>query len=97
MRRQGAAVGAPLSRSLRARGRRLGFGLGRRLRLALLDVFECKQQLIVRQALGATAEAVALQILDDLNKPFSAISIAFSVSGSSGSVSAVCVMSPKAP
>ncbi len=72
MRRQGAAVGAPLARSLRAGGRRLGFGLGRRLRLALLDVFERKQQLIVRQALGAAAEAVALQILYDLNKPLCA-------------------------
>ena len=74
MRRQGA-VGAALARSLRAGGRRLGFGLVRRLRLALLDVFERKQQLIVRQALGAAAEAVALQILDDLNKPLCALAL----------------------
>ena len=60
MRRQGAAIGAPLARSLRTRGRRLGFGFGRRLRVALLDVFERKQQLIVRQGLGAAAKAVAL-------------------------------------
>ena len=69
MRRQRAAVGAPLARALRARRRRLGFGLGRRLRLALLDVFERQQQLVVRQRLGAAAEAVALQILDDLDEP----------------------------
>ena len=66
-----------LARRLRARLRprrgrswlRLRLG---RARLALLDVFERQQQLIFRQALGAAAEAVALQFLDDLDKPFCA-------------------------
>jgi hypothetical protein len=94
--RQGAAVGAPFARSLRARGRRLGFVRLGLSRVALLDVFECQQQLIFRQALGAATKAVALQFLDDRNKPFctqaSAIRIAFSVSGASGGASAACVL-----
>jgi len=75
MLRQGAAVGAPFARPFHARGRRLRFGLCRRLRVALLDVFERKQQLIVREALGAAAEAVTLQVLDDLNEPFCALAL----------------------
>ena len=70
MGRQGAAVGAPFARSFRARGRRLGFVRLGLSRLALLDVFERQQQLIFRQALGAATKAVALQFLDDRNKPF---------------------------
>jgi hypothetical protein len=66
MRWQGAAVGAPLAGSFRARRRRLRFG---RLGLALLDVFERQQQLVFRQALGASAKAVALQVPDDRDKP----------------------------
>jgi hypothetical protein len=57
MHRQGAAVDAPLARSFRARSRRLRLGLGRRLRLALLDLFERQQQLIFRQAFGAAAKS----------------------------------------
>ena len=70
MRRQRAAVGAALARGLRAHRRRLGLGLGRRLGFALLDLFQSQQQLIGRQRLGAAAEAVALQLLDDLDQPF---------------------------
>ena len=61
-----------LRASFRARSRRLRFGRRGRARLALLDVFERQQQLIFRQALGAAAEAVALQLLDDLDKPSAA-------------------------
>ena len=79
MRGRCAGKAPRLARRLRAPsargGRRLRFGLGRRLRLALLDVFERQQQLIVRQALGAAAEAVALQVLDDLNEPFCALAL----------------------
>ena len=68
-----------LARRLRAPSARaagdLDFGLCRRLRVALLDVFEREQQLIVRQALGAAAEAVTLQVLDDLNEPFCALAL----------------------
>ena len=60
--------------SARAR-RRLRFGLGGRLRLALLGVLERQQQLVFRQALGATAEAVTLQLLDDLNEPLGALTL----------------------
>jgi hypothetical protein len=48
MRWQGAAVGAPLAGSFRARRRRLRFGRLGLARLALLDVFERQQQLIFR-------------------------------------------------
>jgi hypothetical protein len=66
-----------------------------RARLSLLEVFEREQQLILRQRLGATPEAMALQFLDDLwasrsLRICSAISITFSVSGSSGSASRAC-------
>ena len=67
MRRQRSAVA---SRRLAARGRpALGsvasvlLGLGG---LDLLDVLQAQLQLIDRQRLGAAAEAVALQLLDDL-------------------------------
>jgi hypothetical protein len=83
MRRQGAAIRAPLARSFRVRRRRLGFGRLGLSRLALLDIFERNQQLIFRQALSAAAKAVTLQVLDDRDKPLctlaSAINIAFSV------------------
>ena len=72
MRRQRAAIGAPLARAFSLRGRRLRLDLRRRLRFALLDVFEGEQQLIGRQRLGAAAEAVALQFLDDLDEPLRA-------------------------
>ena len=64
-----AAIGAPLARALRADRRRLRFGLGDGFRLGLFDVFEGEQQLIGRQRLGAATEAMALQVLDDLDKP----------------------------
>ena len=70
MGRQRAAIGASLACALRPRGLRLRLGLGRRLRFALFDVFEGEQQLIGRQRLGASAEAMALHVLDDLDEPF---------------------------
>jgi hypothetical protein len=38
----------------------------------LLDIFEPKQKLILRQRLGPPAEAVSPQFLDDLLQPFGA-------------------------
>jgi hypothetical protein len=73
MRRKSAAVGAPLAHPFHTRRRRLRFVRRDLSRLALLDVLERQQQLIFRQALGAAAEAVALQVLDDRNKPFRAL------------------------
>ena len=75
MRRQSAAVGTSLARAFRTRGRRLRLALSRRFRLALLDVFKRQQQLIFRQAFGAAAKAVALQLLDDRNKPCCALAL----------------------
>ena len=72
---QGAAVGAPLAGSFRARRRRLRFGRLGLASLALLDVFERQQQLVFRQTLGAPAKAVALQLLDDRNKPCCALAL----------------------
>ena len=47
---------------------RLGqvFDLGGVARLDLLGLLEAEKQLILRQRLGATAEAMTLQLLDDL-------------------------------
>src|SRR6185437_13777500 len=60
-----ATLGAP--------GRRLGrrglFGLGVPGRLELLGLFQSQQELVLGQALGAAAEAVPLQSLDDLAQP----------------------------
>jgi hypothetical protein len=75
MRRQGAAVRASFARAVRARGSRPGFRLRGRLRLALLGILERQQQLVFRQALGAAAEAVTLQVLDDLSEPFGALTL----------------------
>ena len=67
MRRQVPAV-RPALVSLRlsaGRGGRVRFGVGR----DLLDLFQPKQQLILGQRLGPAAEAMALQLLDDLAQP----------------------------
>ena len=53
-----------------ARSGRSCLGFRSRARLSLLEVFEREQQLILRQRLGATHEAMALQFLDDLGHPF---------------------------
>ena len=71
--------------------------LGLAARFDLLDVFEPEQHLIFGQRLGAAAEAMALQFFDDLDEAArcatrSAISIAFSVPGSSGSHPSSTVM-----
>ena len=47
---------------------RLALGLA--ARRDLLDLFEPEQQLIFGQRLGAAAEAMTLQFLDDLTQPF---------------------------
>jgi hypothetical protein len=69
-----------------------GFGRLDFAHLLLLNLLDRLQPPIFRQAIGAAAEAVALQVLDDwMSRPASrrgAISIAFSVSGSSGMPSA---------
>ena len=75
MRRQGAAVRASFSRAVRSCDRRPGFRLRGRRRLALLGLLERQQQLVFRQALGAAAEAVTLQVLDDLNESFGALTL----------------------
>jgi transposase len=64
----GPAIGAALAFGLFAHWRRLGLGLGRRLGLALLRLFETQQQLICRQRLGAASKAMALHVLDDLSQ-----------------------------
>ena len=77
-------------------GWRHRFVLGLSARRRLLDVFQAEQHLIFRQRLGAAAEAMALQLLDDLAQPLgaarSASSIAFSVPGSSGACPSAAVM-----
>ena len=45
------------------------FILGLAARRDLLGLFQAEQQLIFRQRLGAAAEAMALQLLDDLAQP----------------------------
>jgi len=70
MRRQRAAVGAPFARAFRSDYRRCRIGFSRSFRLSQLDVFKAEQQLVGREALGAAAEAMALQVLDDLDEPF---------------------------
>ena len=76
---------------------RLGcFVFGLSARRHLLDVFEAKQQLVLGQRLGPSAEAMALQLWMICSsrsaRARSASNIAFSVPGSSGSVSAMTAM-----
>ena len=55
---------------------RLGcFVFGLSARRHLLDVFEAKQQLVLGQRLGPSAEAMALQLLDDLFQPLGSRSL----------------------
>jgi len=46
-----------------------GFRRNLRISISLLDVFEPEQHLIFGQRLGASAKAMALQLLDDLTQP----------------------------
>ncbi len=69
MRRQRAAVRAPLLRRRRAFRRGFVLDLSRRAGLGLFDLFEREQQLIFRQRFGAAAEPVTLQFPDDLDEP----------------------------
>ena len=87
-----SAVDAALGGAISPLGRRGCFAFGSRSPLDLLDVLEPEQQLVLGQRLGASAEAMTLQLLDDLvaaarSRARSASSIAFSVPGSSGSAS----------
>ena len=68
VRRQGAPVGPAWrrSRSLHGGTGRLSFGDLRRL--DLLHVFQPKLELVDGQGLGAAAEAMSLQLLDDLGQ-----------------------------
>src|SRR3954453_12002283 len=45
-------------------------GLRGKVRLGLLDVFETQQHLVFGQRFRPTAEAMPLQLLDDLTQPF---------------------------
>ncbi len=72
---RGRCAGSDPRFTRRLRG--VGGALGRRRCLApglaggddLVGLFEREQQLIFRQRLGPAAEAVALQLLDDLAQP----------------------------
>ena len=67
--RQRASVRPPLGAPGRLLGRRGLLGLGVPGRLDLLGLLQSQQELILGQALGAAAEAVTLQGLDDLAQP----------------------------
>lgn len=86
---QRAAVCPPLRGALPAFGRISTFGLFLAGRLDLLGLLEPEKQLVFGQALGTAAEAVALQLFDDLAQPLvlgsRASTIAFSPNGGSGS------------
>ena len=69
MRRKRSPVHAALGRSTCPLGRIGRIALGLAARRDLLDVFEPEQHLIFGQRLGAAPEAMALQFLDDLEKP----------------------------
>lgn len=88
MRRQRSTVDAALGGVACPLGWRRRFVLGLSARRRLLGFFEAEQQLIFRQRLGPSAEAVTLQFLDDLlqARARSASSIALTVPGSSGTL-----------
>ena len=69
VRRQRTAVGAALRCPVGALGRISRLLAGEALGLDLLGLLEPEQQLVDRQALGPAAEAMALQLLDDLAQP----------------------------
>ena len=62
----------------------------------LVGLLEAKKQLVFRQRLGATAEVMTLQLLDDLFEPFGPRPFRqhhrLERAGSSGSASAMTVM-----
>ena len=72
MRRQRSTVDAAGGGVACPLGWRRRFVLGFSARRRLLDLFEAEQQLIFRQRFGPSAEAVTLQLLDDLLQPFGA-------------------------
>jgi hypothetical protein len=72
MRWKRSTVHAALGGAIGSLGRSGLFTLCRAARRHLLDVFEAKQQLILRQRLGPSAEAMPLQLLDDLFQPLGA-------------------------
>lgn len=70
MRGQATAIGATLPGLRRLLLGRGGLDLGLGLRLDLLDILQGQFELVHGQGLGATAEAVTLEFLDDLPQPF---------------------------
>jgi len=67
--RQRSTIGAALPGVGFALRRAAGFVAGDAFGLDLLGLLEAQQQLVDRQRLGPAAEAVALQLLDDLAQP----------------------------
>lgn len=96
MRRQRSSVPAGPGRTTGPFGRIGLLGHGITPRLDLFGLFQAEQQLVLRQRLGPAAEAMTLQLVDNLSRRAararSASSIALSVPGSSGSLSTVVVM-----
>lgn len=72
MGRQRSTVDAALGGAACPLGWRHRFVLGLSARRCLLDFFEAEWQLIFGQRLGPSAEAVTLQLLDDLFQSFGA-------------------------
>jgi hypothetical protein len=70
MRRQRSSVRSTLGGARAARLRRRVFFFGLTRGLDLLGLFQPKQQLILRQRLGSSAKAMALEFSNDLKKPF---------------------------
>jgi hypothetical protein len=66
---QRATVGAALARPGITLHRVSRFPAGKALRLHLFGFLQPQKQLVLRQALGPAAEAMALQLLDDLAQP----------------------------
>jgi hypothetical protein len=96
MRRERSAVHAALGGSCGPLGQIGCVNFGFAARSDLLHLFQTVQHLIFRQRLRAPAEAMTLELFDDLTESVvlcrSAISIAFNVPRSSGSESVVTVM-----
>ncbi|MGY4298550.1 hypothetical protein ACVWXN_006645 [Bradyrhizobium sp. i1.4.4] len=69
MRRQRSSVPAAPCGSARSLGSIGCIGRGITARLDLLDLLQAEQQLVLRQRLGPAAEAMTLQLLDDLLEP----------------------------
>ena len=67
--RKRSAIHAPPGGAISPLGRSGCFAFALSARRHLFDVFETKQQLVLGQRLGASAEAMTLQLFDDLFQP----------------------------